>query len=151
MFKRISPTVLFVILIVFTAEFVSAQDSNKVDLVRKQMVEKMDKFGLRFRNQAVVETSKEFLTIPQSIVAIKNKFTVAKTAPTIELCVIPIPNQERYQSIHRLNFTLHYGQVGDKVISRNLLKLIMRLLEIIVFPRPASILRSIIRKQKQLI
>ncbi len=94
---RILSFVLLFILIVFAAEFVPAQDSTKIDLVRERMVEKMDKLGLRFSHQAIVETPKEVLKISKSVIALKDKFTIAKTAPTIEFCTIPIPNHERCQ------------------------------------------------------
>ena len=115
------------------------------------MVEKMDKLGLRFNHQAVVETPKEVLKISESVIVLKDKFIVAKTAPTIEFCIIPIPNHERCQLDPPPSFILRYGRVGDKVIFRNLLKLIMPLLGIIVFLKPVFILQNIMQIQKQLI
>lgn len=85
-----------VILIIFGPQFVSAQDSNEVDLVRKRMVEKMDRKGLRFNNKAVIVETDELIRIPKSVVHFKNKITIAKTKPVIEFCVIP--NEERYQA-----------------------------------------------------
>lgn len=95
MIQKILLSILCFFIFISLKQPALSQNSNEFDLERKGMVEKMDKKGLRFLDQAVIEKSNKFLTVPQSIKHLRNQFTVAETAPVIEFVIIP--NQERYQ------------------------------------------------------
>jgi hypothetical protein len=95
MVRKGAESVLCLIMFLSVSQMAITQSFKNIDPERKMMVEKMDKTGLRFRNQAIIEKTGEFLKIPQSVNHLKDQFTVAKTAPEIEFVIIP--NEERYQ------------------------------------------------------
>ncbi|MCF6269870.1 MAG: hypothetical protein L3J41_09175 [Melioribacteraceae bacterium] len=74
---------------------VLAQDSEKINIELKKMVEKMDREGLLSRTESVTIKSKELLKIPETILHLKTQFSVATEVPEIEFVIIP--NKERYQ------------------------------------------------------
>jgi hypothetical protein len=79
-------SLIFLINIVFAS---LSQEIAPSELKRKQIVEKMDVKGMRFRTSAVIEKSGKMLEIPESIKNLKG-FTVAKTPPTVEFVIIPL-------------------------------------------------------------
>jgi hypothetical protein len=74
-----------------------SQTISESEKKRKLVVEKMDKAGLRFQTQAVVEKSKDMLKIPESVKHLDG-FTVAKTPPEINFVIVPFENRY-FQSV----------------------------------------------------
>jgi hypothetical protein len=85
---------IFISLLFFISiEAVSfSQEIAPSELKRKQMVEKKDTKGLRFRTTAVIEKSKKMLEIPENVKQL-NEFTVARTPPSIEFVIVPFENR----------------------------------------------------------
>ena len=87
--------VLFCFLLIISFSNLSFAQKSELapsEIKRKQIVEKMDKMGLRFRTKAVVEKSKKMLRIPESVKHL-NDFVVAKTPPSVEFVIVPLENR----------------------------------------------------------
>ncbi len=86
---------LFGILFTMLLQTTLAQEAETPLAGRKQMVEKMDKEGLLSRQTAEIIKSAKVLQVPGQAAHLQGGFTVAATAPVMELMIIPI--RERYQ------------------------------------------------------
>ena len=87
----------FLLVIILVHFFVESQHlySQPIadsEIKRKKIVERMDKTGLRFKTEAVVDKSKDMLKIPESVKDLEG-FTVAQTPPEIEFVIVPFENR----------------------------------------------------------
>jgi len=93
-FFKMKKILICSVIIIYSVNLTFSQESELApsEKKRKQIVEKMDKMGLRFRTKAVVEKSKTMLHIPESVKHL-NDIVVAKTPPSIEFVIVPLENR----------------------------------------------------------
>jgi len=80
---------LILLILVLPGQGLFSQEIAPSELKRKEIVEKMDKYNLRFKTEAVIDISEKMLEVPKSLKNLDG-FTVARTPPSIEFVIVPL-------------------------------------------------------------